>query len=712
MAKSRKQEIIDAEKEILAELFNDQRNVMVQILERTWFRNILYYMGEQWFEWARSQHTFRKIMPSPYLPTPVSNIIRDFVRSIKALILNKDYSIKVWPNSNDADDRDAAEMGEKFLRWMETRRDEEELDEREMTAIWTILCGTAFDRVFPSSEDDRWLYDASGNPIKTGDVVTESVSPFMVRVDSYGRKFRHKRHVGIKSLKPREWVEDTFRTKVTAGSDSDAVNYERRLAHLVGNVSPWKGEGLEFSLDGMAEEDMVVFKEIEFRPTKEFPQGRYVIGCDDKVIKRYERMPVAVDEASGRWNYSLTDYHYYFVPGRFYSDAGVNDLISPQNTINQIDQDLETNRSGLGTPRVLLGTDVTLKRVTGYGQRMIVLKYDPFLSAGVKPEFHSGNPLPQQVLAERDIHRAAAQDASGDPKNVLRGNTPSSQASGVMVDILRDAAEQGHVPDIDRFYRAIKRTKRKQLILAQELYTEKRLIKVPDKEHKAKVIEFTGADLRNNTDVRLEKASGLASTRTGQGQMVIKLTESGFFNADSPIDPEHRNEVLRILGLSSFKDKRNVDVDRAVRENSLVATFDIKDMMPAAIEDPQTGQVISIPVVPGLFLAMGDPAAGDDGVVISDDPYFKYDDHQVHYMTHRRFILSGEFRQLLPPLQEAMIAHTDIHKMMIDAQAAEEAQKAANIAMLSGAAGPPQGAGAPAGPGLQGVAGDQPQPMV
>ena len=137
-----RQELLDT----IDKLFNDQLNLTVQILERTWFRNILYYMGEQWFEWAKSQNTFKKIIPQNYTPTPVSNIIRDHVRSIKALILNKEYSVRVWPNSNDQDDRDAAELGEYFLRWLETRRDEDEIDEKEMTAIWMALCGVGFDR--------------------------------------------------------------------------------------------------------------------------------------------------------------------------------------------------------------------------------------------------------------------------------------------------------------------------------------------------------------------------------------------------------------------------------------------------------------------------------------------------------------------------------------------------------------------------------------
>ena len=42
--------------------------------------------------------------------------------------------------------------------------------------------------------------------------------------------------------------------------------------------------------------------------------------------------------------------------------------------------------------------------------------------------------LPSQVLEERLVHLQNAQDASGDPKNVLRGKAPNAQASGNLLN--------------------------------------------------------------------------------------------------------------------------------------------------------------------------------------------------------------------------------------------------------------------------------------
>lgn len=700
-------------RKIFDKLFAVQAMNEIEILHRVWFRNVLYYLGEQWFEWVRGQNTFRRMMPNINTPTPVSNMIRDYVRSMKSLIINKEYAVTIWPNSNDQDDRVAAEMGEQFLRWLETWDDERHMDEREKIAIWVIITGIGFDRTFLSTENDAWTFDKNGNPITTGNIVSEMVSPFAVAMDTYGDTLRKKRYVGIKSLRPREWVEDTFHISAVAESqEREIIDYERKLAKLVANVSPWKGDGLDQMTD-LADEDLVLFKEVEIRPTQKNPNGIYAAMIGNQFVFKYNRLPIKVDD-HGRWEYSLTDFHYHYVPGRYWPDGGVNDLISPQNTVNDIDQDLAINRKGIGRPIVLVGTDVNMKRKTHLGQSVTVIQFDGLLSGGIAPEIQSGKPLPQQVLEERAIHMQTTQDAAGDPKNVLRGKAPSSNPSGVMVDILRDAAEQGHLPDVNRFFRALKRVKRKQLLIAQEGYTEERMIKIPDRGGRPAAVAFKGADLRNNTDIRIELSSGISSTKAGQSQMLIKLTETGFFNADNPLDPEYRIELLKKMGLSGFKDKANVDTQRAVDENERVANLkdDEFETWQGEIpnqDDPEAPpEIVEIPVVPGLFLAIGDGAG--DGLVVSDDPLFKYDNHQIHYETHRRFVMDRAFLHINQDAQQAMLVHMDYHmwtlqmeekkkqEEMMQAAADYEAQ-AMGAKNAMGVAGGRPAAGGPMGSG-------------
>ena len=77
----------DQLKRDIEDIFNDIKDPIRKMQERIWFRNILYYMGEQYIDWIISEQTFRRRQMNPLQPTPVANIVRDFVRAKKALYL-------------------------------------------------------------------------------------------------------------------------------------------------------------------------------------------------------------------------------------------------------------------------------------------------------------------------------------------------------------------------------------------------------------------------------------------------------------------------------------------------------------------------------------------------------------------------------------------------------------------------------------------------
>ena len=660
--------------DISSRLFNDQLDPSRKVMERVWYRNILYFCGEQYLEWIISRATFRrKRRNSKEVPTPVSNIIRDYVRSMRALILNKKYVIKIWPNSPDIEDVEAARLADLVVQDMDLANDEEFEDEKEKVADWMVLLGTAFMRTFPEIDAGDWYIIKNGDIITTGDVASEALLPFNVVVDSYGDKLRRKRFIGIKSLKPKEWVEDTFKTKIVGEDNPDIIDYQKRLMKMVGDVSPWKGSGLvSAETFDMATKDLTIYKEIEFKPTIKKPNGRYAVLVGDQVLYDKEKMPIPVNK--GRWEYTVTDFHYHHVPGRFWSDAGVNDQISPQNSINDIDQALEMNRKGLGRPMVTMPTGLRLKRLNEGGQSMIILEYDSMASGGQKPEINRGTPLPEQVLNERMMHRTTAQDAGGDPKGVLRGESPGQRASGVLVDILRETAEQGHAPDVNRFYRSLKRVYRKRLIVKKNVTTEKRIIKVSGKGNELRIKEFKGSDLRDNTDVHLELSSGFSNTSAGKGQMLSEMAKSGVFS-DEAIPLDIRHELMQSVGLTGIKERSNIHIDLAERENAIVASATTDSVMVESVDGmgiEAGGPVVKY--IEGIFTSVVNPETGEEQV-FGDDPTFKFHDHNIHIEYHEHFILSPEFKTLRPEIQMVAIEHLNSHYRTMELEQQKQMQQ-------------------------------------
>ena len=615
-----------------------------QMIERVWWRNLLYYIGEHWIEYVRTQQTFRRRSIPFYIPTPVSNEIRGYVNTMKSLLLSQKMIPRIWPNTNEREDIDASELGQKLLIWMESINDYELAQEKEKCIIWIIIAGPSFIRSFPEAGGGKVYFPDTEQMLSIGEVVAETIVPFNVYMDSSGDTLRKKRWIGIKSLKNREWIEDIYKVKVTKEENvSMTSDYQRRLMKLVGAVSPWKGQGLDTTTIGDIDEDLVVYKEVEFKPTSYDPYGRYIVTCGDKLLVNVPRMPIMAQDMNN-WHYTLTDFHFYYVPGRFWSDTGVNDLISPQNTINEIDQTVAIARKGISRPRLITPGDIGLKKISEGGQGFLAVSYNPLLSGGKEPHFEPGTPLLPQIFNEREIQKIQIQDTAGDPKNILRGQPPSAQSSGIQVDILRETAERGHTPDIDRYHQSMNTVYKKRLLIAQEIYTEERMIKVAGRGNNIEVKTFKASDLRGNTDVRLELDSGLISTKSGQTDMLMKMISAGFF-ADTNIPASTKEDVFRRLGMTGFTDEVNLDVERAEKENAAIASGDFSE----------------------IFLSEPNPESGGidaDSNVLVNDQKFKYDNHQIHFDIHRKFIISSAFKELPERNQVVAYHHADVHNAL------------------------------------------------
>ena len=626
------------------DLFDLRYDIGRQILDRITYRNILYYIGEQWMDFYPNAGTFkRKKLPS-FIPTPVHNKVKDFVRSWKAMHLNQKLIPKVSPSTEEAEDRRSAQIASKVLGWMDTINDGEIENEKEIMVIWLALAGVGFLRTYNDRGLGKWFMGKDGLE-KTGEVVTRTLIPFSVRMDYFGQSLQQKRWIGIQTLVAKEYAEDMFKTKIdSSDQEGRVIDYEKKLMDLVSQVSPWKGAGMESQISSSRADDKeyVLLREMEIAPTKQFPKGRYLIACADKIILDTDRLPIPSSEDS--WYYTITDFHGDYVPGRYWSDAPTNDIISPQNTINEINQLLAINRKGLGRTRVLTPADISLTRLNQGSHGFLVLKYDAFSSGGAKPEFQIGIPLPEQIVEEKRDAEAAIQDVTGDPKNILQGAAPSAGSSGIQIDILRETAERSHYPDLARFNRAMGKVYKKRLILAGEVYTEKRKAKIVGRGRRMEIIDFKGADLRKNTDVVLELDSGISTTRAGQTQLIMQLTKMNMFG-DYSQNPELQEEILDRLGLSGIPTIANEDIQRAEAENADIAKGTKRPLMliDSNQRDPQTGSPF----------------------IVSPDPIFVLDNHGLHFTIHRRFILGAEFTALDQNKQTTLIIHTQGHQFAL-----------------------------------------------
>jgi hypothetical protein len=179
---------------------------------------------------------------------------------------------------------------------------------------------------------------------------------------------------------------------------------------------------------------------------------------------------------------------------------------------------------------------------------------------------------------------------------------------------------------------------------------------------------FRGSEIGNNTAVELELSSGISSTNAGKTQNMMNLAEKGFLGDIS--SPEAKNEFLKRVGVTPLPDVANADIERAEKENHRIAEGDIE----------------------GGIYWLDEKASSSSGQMVGqDDRLFDFDNHEIHFELHRRFILSKEFSALPAKLQDIMFMHAEAHMQKIQ-MAAAQAQAAAMGEQPGGAPPPAPGA--------------------
>jgi uncharacterized protein YueI len=276
-----------------------------------------------------------------------------------------------------------------------------------------------------------------------------------------------------------------------------------------------------------------------------------------------------------------------------------------------------------------------------------MIHYRPVM--GHKPELLTLKGLPQtfdraQIFVQSSLENIFSQH------EVSRGTNKSDIRSGDMLEILREQDVAGSSMAFVIFEEELGRLFSRILRRVQLGYKTERMIKISGKEGQYDVFAFSGADLRNNTDVTVRKDSAQPESRALRQQQVMARFESGLYG--NPQDPEVRRKVMRLLD-----DAIVDDIYEETRQDEAYAEFENMVLL----QSQQT-----------IYLANA------------------FDNHQVHNRIHRAAMLKLEVQKLKLENPKAymeifvrMSEHMKVHDDFLQQQMAQATAQAA--AMKGGA---------------------------
>lgn len=596
--------------------------------ERQWYLNLAFYYGNQHVLFRQtSVGSFDLYTPkAPYYRVRmVINQVRMIVRKeISRLTAQKPNAFVVPSSSEDADEF-AAKAGEQI--WDSLWRKFNFNKILRETVFWQAVCGNGFMKSYwdPNKKD---IY----TPDAEGDIVIEQISPFHIFVPNLmSTDIEMQPYVIHAQVKDNSWIKQTF------GVDSVSEKLE--------SVDSVLQNAMGVNRNDSAKNQSTIL-EVWVKPgyLPELPNGGMFTVVNDQIVQGFDQWPYE----HGQYPFSKLD----AVPtGKFYTSSVVEDLIPIQKELNRSRAQLIEAKNRMAKPQLVAPKgSVDARKITT----------EPGLLVEYNPGFDPPRPLPLQNLPSyvtEEINRLYTDmsDLSGQHE-VSNGSTPPGVTAATAISFLQEQDESMISTHYTSIEELVEKIASQCLMYVKMYWDEKRTVKTVGIDGTFDVQTFRGADLKSNTDIRVEGGSALPTSRAAKQAFLMDLMKMGF------IDPQEGLELMEVGGLNKIYERIQIDKRQAQRENLKMRVITEEDLQAQQMEwqqkqqeqmmlqQQQPMQIDSMNPQQSVANPMQQPVTKDvdSGLNLTSPllvPVHTYDNHAVHIQVHNDYRKSQNFEQ-------------------------------------------------------------------
>jgi len=467
-------------------------------------------------------------------------------------------------------------------------------------------------------EIDVPQYDEQGRPVleegnKYGEIVANIVSPFEMHLPS--AHWWHDQDGGIgwvmrEYFAPIDSIKDKYLSlpKNKAGMTKakgwnlgslDEVKSENpmrlpmwwweRVTDLVEGPGPSIYIGSPDHWDGYT-----VVRILDRKPNGKWPKGRTVITVGDQLLYDSPK-DVGARAYDPRWPkrwHPYVRFRWEAQPGSIWGRSLVTKLLPKLKRINQIDTTFIMWRRTVPVATWIApkGTQVTENLWSGRPGG--IWTYDARRTAGAAPSPVYPPPFPQAALEERAQQIAEMESIAG-TEEILRGQRPTGVNSAAMIDILRKQALMSRSPILQAWDESLQD---EGSALLQETikhvredihFAEQLRILAREKASKASILTFSGSDLSDNVQVRVDTASLALVSKEAREAKVLEFLQYAPSLMSIP-DIGLRQAIVEELGFKKALTPQGPHIDRVKKMISVIKQNKLNDprLVPMIEDDP------------------------------------------------------------------------------------------------------------------------------
>lgn len=629
-----------------------------------WYVNMAFYGGNQYTELIPRLNKLQVPAAPPYRVRHTSNRIKPIVRTEIARLTSQKPSASIIPASSDDEDLFAAYAGEQV--W-ESIQSNSKLHAHWRRAVWWLcITGNGFLKTYwdPTVMDNDNGYQ--------GDIKFGCVTPFHLFVpDLREEDIQEQVYVLNVYTRPVAWVKKFYGDRLNFNVQPNVVSAQEILNDAYLNLTS--------SVNN--EPDSVLCMEMWVKDGGcEFLEGNMVVHVvADQVV--------TVEPMYNHGKYPFT--HFGHIPtGTFYRESVINDLLPLQREYNRTRSQLIENKNRMARPQLLAQKgSVDPSRITN--EPGLVIEY----RGGMAPPTPMPlQPIPNYVTDELARNIQDMEDISGQHE-VSKGGVPPGVTAATAISFLQEKDDSLLTHTYQDVEAGMEDIAKQSLQLVQQFWDSQRQVKVSGEDSFFDTLLLSGADLKNNTDVRMEGGSSLPTSKAAKQALLMDLMKMGF------IDPNDGLKIMDIGGVQKLYQRIKVDEQQAQRENirmkalnpSQIEEFKIKwqeqqefelqmaNTDPAIMEQQLAGGMpeqemmpgmeqqsqLTPPGMPGPDPTTLDKETGEPLQMMPLVPVNTWDNHDVHIAVHNQYRKSQAFELLPEEVKQQFEMHVQQHQIAL-----------------------------------------------
>jgi hypothetical protein len=592
-------------------------------LEATWFYNAALIRGLSNTKWNPVLNVLESRKTPAHRSRENINIILPKVKAKLSKFLKSRAIPVVTAASTDHEDILNAKGTTKVLEYTWERLALEEKYEEAL--LWSMQTGKCFwwfywneNAVGQVKEPAGVLGKETIHDLPLGDVGVELGTAFEMLVSDPGITRLHQQpeimRVKVRPTKDVEKMyslaEGTIKSEV---KESELFQYQRQIASLGAKATV--GMATENSRSDEKNTHVVV-KELFTAPCAAYPNGRYVVVAGDTVVKQPDDLPYGLSNTSSP--YPVVEFADTLTAGQFWPTTMVEQLSGVQRLYSRLRNQLDEHSKLQLHPWIFIPKQAQVHPDAFGGEAGQKIPFN----------FQPGMPHPQQWLVRPepingDVYRML--DILRNEADLLSVLSPAAMGqmgstSGFETNLLQEAADSVHAPDIRRNELALRDAAFKIRRLIKMGYDIPRLITIVGRDNTPEAFEFSNEQIDEHANIIIDTGSALPQQKHARIEAILKLDERQMFG---PVgDPSRNRKVLKALDMGSSQedvDLLGVDEDHARLENLAFTRGE-------QVEDPMP-----------------------------------WENHDLEYEIHTALLKSPEIKSWPPEQRSALVRHVILH---------------------------------------------------